>query len=664
MRTAPTSVNTEAHDNCGVLARALVLGAALACPHAAQAAITEADFLDELPVVLSVSRLSQPLNEAPAAVTVIDRDMIRASGFRDIPDLLRLVPGFSVAYTRDNTWAIGYHGMADAFSRRFQVLVDGRSIYSAAFGAVQWQELPLSIDDIERIEVVRGPNAATYGANAFLAVINIITKDPSQTPGTFASLQHGEQGMSGATLRHGGSRGDLRYRMTLSAQNRDRFETDTHDGSNPQKLYEETRTYFLNGRADYRASASDELTAQFGLAVGDWQAGRLQDPPDPEHELEPRRQDVSNAYLQFKFRRVLSADDEWSLQFYHSRHALDAPSRLEAFGLTIVGDQDTLQTRTSLEFQANTRLGPALRMAWGAEVRRETAQSLLYFDTRDTQQGVLGRVNANLEWRVRPDLLLQGGAMLEHHYFTGTDISPRVAINYTLADGHTLRLNVSQAYRSPTFFEQQGSLAYYSTGGALVEQVFVPSDPLRPERILSREIAYVGQYPALRMQFDAKLFYDTIYDYINGAGSPRQFTNRDDFTVQGGDLQLNWQPSPALRLSAQYARAFIAADQSVDRDLPQSVPHNNFSLLARYELGQGWNASAGVYRSGRMKWLSDGDITQAYTRWDVRLARRWSWQGHEVEAAVVGQNLGEDYSEFRSENVFSRRVYGSLSLAW
>jgi iron complex outermembrane receptor protein len=187
---------------------------------------------------------------------------------------------------------------------------------------------------------------------------------------------------------------------------------------------------------------------------------------------------------------------------------------------------------------------------------------------------------------------------------------------------------------------------------------------LRPERILSREIAYVGQYPALRMQFDAKLFYDTIHDYINGAGSPRQFTNRDDFTVQGGDLQLNWQPSPALRLSAQYARAFIAADQSVDRDLSQSVPHNNFSLLARYDLGQGWNASAGVYRSGRMKWLSDGDLTQAYTRWDVRLARRWSWQGHEVEAAVVGQNLGEDYSEFRQENIFSRRVYGSLSLAW
>ncbi len=111
----------------------------------AVAAVSEADFLDEVPVVLSVSRLSQPVNDAPASVTVIDQEMIRASGFRDIPDLLRLVPGFSVAYTRDNTWAVGYHGMADAFSRRFQVLVDGRSIYNPHLGAVNWGDLPLAM---------------------------------------------------------------------------------------------------------------------------------------------------------------------------------------------------------------------------------------------------------------------------------------------------------------------------------------------------------------------------------------------------------------------------------------------------------------------------------------------------------------------------------------
>ncbi|MHB1188502.1 TonB-dependent receptor plug domain-containing protein [Thiobacillus sp.] len=668
----------------GKLARALLLGAVLACQHAAQAAITEADFLDEMPVVLSVSRLSQPLNEAPAAVTVIDRDMIRTSGFRDIPDLLRLVPGFSVAYTRDNTWAIGYHGMADAFSRRFQVLVDGRSIYGSAYGAVNWGELALSIDDIERIEVVRGPNAATFGANAFLAVINIISKDPSQTPGAFVSVQVGEQGMSGLTARYGGGNDDLRYRLTLSAQTRDRFETDAFEGVNavPVKLYEETQTYFLNGRADYRVSATDEFSAQFGLTVGDWQAGHSGNPE------EPGGQDVSAQFLQLKYRRAYNADDEWMVQAYFSRNNLDSPNQPElcfdtvesevvvcpdglpsppryvATGQRLEAGIDQLQTRLNLEFQLNRRLAPDWRMSLGAEVRHEAVESQRYFDTQDKLDGTLGRAYVNLEWRARPELLVQGGAMLEHHYFTGTDVSPRAALNYTLAEGHTLRLNVSQAYRSPTFFEQKGNQNYYTTSGTPVLQVIAPSDPLRPERILSREIGYVGQYPALHMQLDAKLFHDTIYDYIKNRGTPGQFENRDDFTVRGGDLQLNWQPVPEMRLSAQYARAFIEADPSIDKDLAQSAPRNTFSLLARYDLGQGWTASAGVYRSGRMKWLSEGDITQAFTRWDARLARRWIWQGHEVEAAVVGQNLGEDYQEFRDTNIFSRRVYGSLSLGW
>ncbi|MFP5419300.1 MAG: TonB-dependent receptor plug domain-containing protein [Gammaproteobacteria bacterium] len=653
---------------------------ALTCSGPAAAAVTESDFLGDLPVVLSVSRLSQPVDEAPAAVTVIDQDMIRASGFRDIPDLLRLVPGFSVAYTRDNTWAVGYHGMADAFSRRLQVLVDGRSIYSAAFGAVQWQELPLALDDIERIEVVRGPNAATFGANAFFAVINIITKHAAQVPGTFVSAQYGEQGMSGLTLRHGGGGPDLSYRLTFSTQKRDRFETDTLDDTTPGKLFEASRTSLLNGRLDYRLSATDELSAQFGVSVGAWRAGRESSSPT-SYALEPREQDVGSQYAQIRFRRQQAEGDEWSLQFYHRRHSFDAASQASLMGQLIIGDQDVLQTRTSLEFQANQRLGPELRAAWGAELRRETVRSPLYFDTADTLDSVLARVNANLEWRASSRWLFHGGAMLEHHAHAGLDVSPRIAANYRLAPGHTLRVNVSQAYRTPTFLEREGYSVYRTASGQAVDVIGFGRRDLRPERIRSHEIGYVGQYQPARMQVDAKLFYDKVTRYIGsdsvslapgtelvsgaGSGSARQSFNSGSFVVRGGDVQLDFQPTRALRLSAQYARVFISvSDDSVDEDLPKSAPRNTFSLLARYSLGHGWDASLGVYRSGRMKWLGDGDTTQAFTRVDVRLARRWTWQGHAMEAAIVGQNLGNDYQEFRETNVFSQRVYGSLSVGW
>jgi iron complex outermembrane receptor protein len=634
-----------------------MLALSVAC--AAHAEMSEVEYFEEVPIVLSASRLSQSLNDTPASVTVIDQQMIRASGFRDIPDLLRLVPGFSVAYTRDNTWAVGYHGAADAFSRRLQVLVDGRSIYSAAYGAVLWSELPLSMDDIDRIEVVRGPNAAMYGANSFFAVINIISKDAAQTPGVFMSQQLGEQGMAGTTLRYGGGQGDLRYRLTFSSQARDRFERDDPRSGPSDKLFEQTQTYFVNGRLDYRLSAREEITAQFGLTQGDWQAGRLSSP------IEPRQQDVKMGFAQFKYTRVTGPDDEWMLHFYHSRNRQDAPASQKRGRFIINGDQNIVQSRTNLEFQSNNRLAPTLRMVWGGEVREETVESPLYLNTQKTLHGTLSTGYANFEWHAHPDWLLQGGAMVENHYFTGTHTSPRIAINYEVIPNHTLRVNLSKAYRTPTFFEQRGNLTYYSTTGVRLAQLTVPAnDNLAPERVLSRELAYIGQYKPWQLQWDAKLFRDQVEDYITGKGNPSQFMNAGAFQVQGGDIHLNWQPTLAIRLSAQYARVYIKAEKSVDKDLTRSAPENNFSLLGSYNFGYGWEASVGVYRSGRMMWLSDGDVTQAYTRWDARVARRWKWQSQEVEAALVGQNLGEDYQEFRVENRFSQRVYASLSVSW
>ncbi|WP_407702877.1 TonB-dependent receptor plug domain-containing protein [Thiobacillus sedimenti] len=666
------------------------MGGALACAPLARADVTESEFLDDIPVVLSVSRLSQPVNEAPAAVTVIDQDMIRASGFRDIPDLLRLVPGFSVAYTRDNTWAAGYHGLGDAYSRRFQVLVDGRSIYSPHYGSVNWTDLPLSIDDIERIEVVRGPDAALYGANAFAAVINIITKTAAQVGGEFVSLQYGEQGMRGATVRHGGGDGPLRYRLTASAQQRDRFERDITTktgagvGDNGQ-YFEASKTYFLNGRWDWQLSADSDAMAQFGVSQGDWKAGKQT--LDPRSALEPRTQDSGALYLQVAHHKIESARREWRLQAYHAQNRFDANAAADltslGFGLVNV-DQYLLQTRSNVELQVNEQWRSDLRGVWGGELRRETVGSPQNYNSGRTLSGELARVFGNVEWRPHDRLLLQGGTMLEHHYFTGTDLSPRIAANFTVVPGHVIRLGVSRAYRSPTFFEQDGNQVFVLQSGAIADVVTVPSDGLKPERVLSREIGYVGHWRAARLEMDARLFMDKIDDFIgqdkynfvnDGALRPNEFkyANIGSARSHGGEIQLRWRPVHAVDVSAHYARVFLDAHFggagihnviNFNKDVPVSAPRNTWGLLASYSPGLGWQASLGLWRSDAMKWLSEGDITQAYNRMDLRLARRWTWEGREVEAAVVGQSLLGSYQEFRDTNIFSRRVYGSLSLAW
>ena len=143
---------------------------------------TEQDYLQEFPIVLSASRLSQPLSETPNAVTVIDRGMIVASGARNIADVFKLVPSMYVGYENGHTPIVSYRGITDAYARRMQVLVDGRSIYLPIFGHVDWAELPLDIGDIDRIEVVRGPSAASHGSNSVQGVINIRLIMSGSTP--------------------------------------------------------------------------------------------------------------------------------------------------------------------------------------------------------------------------------------------------------------------------------------------------------------------------------------------------------------------------------------------------------------------------------------------------------------------------------------------------
>jgi len=673
------------HTIFGKATCALLLGSAVALPCPTWAAVTEADFLDDLPVVLSVSRLSQPVHEAPAAVTVIDRDMIRASGFRDIPDLLRLVPGFSVAFTRDNTWAAGYHGLGDAYSRRFQVLVDGRSIYSPHYGAVYWTDLPLSIDDIERIEVVRGPNAAIHGANAFAAVINIITKAAAQVPGESVSLQVGEQNARGLTVRHGGGQGDLRYRLTASAREHDRFEknVDFKAATDNGEYFEAGKTFFVNGRMDWQLSSNSDVMAQFGLSQGNWDAGADR-PLNPVSLVEPRKQDSRAMYLQLAYHKVESARREWRVQAYYARNRFDANATVDLTGLGIgvlEVDQYLLQTRSNIELQVNEQWTPNVRGVWGGEVRQETVNSPQHYNSNKTRSGVLARTFGNLEWRLNEHLLLQGGAMLEHHYFSGTDVSPRAALNWTLAPGHVIRLGVSRAYRSPTFYEEEGNQVYTLQSGAVADTVTISTGGLNPERVLSREIGYVGNWPALHLEMDVRLFRDHIDNFIGlikvepnpafdaGSFQPKVFfaDNIGNVDSEGGEIQLRWRPNQSLDVSAHFARVFLRANTSDDNfneDIPGSAPRNNFGLLARYRLGQGWETSVFVQRSDAQKWLSEGDITEPFTRVDLRLARRWKWQGYDLDAALVGQNLGNDYQEFRDTNVFSRRLYGSLSVAW
>lgn len=204
---------------------ALVVAIASTLIVANSQAADEDIFFSELPVVASVSRLPQPLSEAPGAVTVIDRDMIRTSGARNFADLLRLVPGFQVTPPNQDSAVVSYHGLSnEEYTPRVQVLIDGRSQYSPLFkSGVNWNLLPVVLENIDRIEVMRGSNTVSYGSNAYLGVVNIITLDASQTQGWMLAANHGNASVRDETIRWGGKAANADVRMTYRQLSDDGF---------------------------------------------------------------------------------------------------------------------------------------------------------------------------------------------------------------------------------------------------------------------------------------------------------------------------------------------------------------------------------------------------------------------------------------------------------
>ena len=642
---------------CGARVAALLLVAlpppcAGAGGVAAAPVMTEADFLGDVPIVLSASRLSQPVAEAPVAVSVIDRDMIRASGFRDIAELFRLVPGFSVANFNGNWPVVSYHGMADQYARRMQVLVDGRSIYTPLFGGVHWADLPLALEDIERIEVVRGPNAASYGANAFLGVINIITRDASQDRGGYASFNAGEKGIRDGMLRFAGGQGGMDYRLTAGYRADDGF-----DG-----VHDSRRVKFMNLRGDYRWGSRDTLQFQFGAKDAAREQGTM------VCFLDCLRTELLDGHFeQLRWQHDLNAGNEVSVQFFHDYLRDDnsgptgpVPQPDGTSPQFFVADRRVAE-RYDLELQQILALHEQWRMVWGASWRSDQLTAPAYFSS--DQGSHLFRLFGHAEWRVTPDLLVNAGAMLENNSITGTDISPRFALNYRLAPRHTLRASVSQAMRTPAFFEESTDNRYVL--GSLFVQWHLSQRGLKPERITSRELGYVGDFPALGLAVDVKLFSDRLDDLINNydyaypadqlTGITTGYRNQEAATIKGWETQVRYRPGRGSQVVLNFARVFVAA---TDPWLEQTMPVNTVSLLASTGFVQDWSGSAGYYQTSG----AYGGLQPLSRRLDLRLAKRFRTGRSHGEFALTLQNVLREQQEFNAGNAFDRRVFGSLGM--
>ena len=618
--------------------------------------ISEEYFYSDLPIVFTATRLEQSVSETPVSMTIIDEEMIKASGALEIAELMRLVPGMQVANYGGDEYFVTYHGRADLYSRSLQVLVDGRSIYNPVIGGVAWSDLPLAMEDIERIEVIRGSNAAAFGSNSFSGVINIITKDPSEQQGTLIKTTLGNNTRQ-IMARNAGTIGDLDYRLTINYDEKEGLKTRHDDASNK----------WIRFRGDYQYDTSNHLTFQAGYSKGTQQAGF-----SGHNWLIPRDTDSTSSFQQIKWTHSEDKDTEYSLHFFHNYKELNDTYDFMYLGVfNLVGGFSYESDRYELEFQHKLKPAPDWRLAWGTGLRHDSTKSL---DTLNQDSAAIrNQLHAfiNAEWKPRDDITVNLGAMLEKYEGFSSLFSPRVALNYSLYDNHIFRISHSTAYRMPNVWEEQIDMRFRlipPPGNITVHQT---TNVPEPEEINSIELGYMASFQDIPLTMDAKLFKEHISPVINygyDTGYDRgTFNNDGSIDISGFELQLDYQPTTNTHIHAVYSRLHSSGSQ-VKRydsgtpleylDVSEIVPTETYGILASHRFDNGIEVSSGFYHTDRTAWLEPGEETDSYNKWDFRIGKTFTLPDATIDVSGIIHNVAnESYQEYFNINEAQREVY-------
>ncbi|NOQ90651.1 MAG: TonB-dependent receptor plug domain-containing protein [Gammaproteobacteria bacterium] len=641
----------------------------------------------EMPIVLSANRLEQPVSDAAVSISVIDRETIEASGARTIPEVLRLVPGMQVGFSGNQfgdepKYVVTYHGHSNQYSKQMQVLIDGRSIYEPLTGGILWKTIPVNIDDIERIEVSRGPNLATYGSNSFQAAINIITRTAAEDQGSYVRTNIGNHDIADLTYRYGGSSGNLDYRITGSTLNDDGL-----DSKNDIDYPDDTNSNNIDYRLDYQINNNNTLSYQGGYGENRQQADRNHDIDGP---LPTARTVENTRFFQFiKLESAINAENTIQLQYYYNLSdrkdsyssdtiVLGAP--IDEFELDI--DDDVKAERHNLELTHSIYPDKDLKLVWGLSAQADFVRAPQALGNDEKAKHQQYRGFANIEWHVNQSNIINLGGLVEKNSFSETELSPRASFTHAFNKQHKVRFGISQAIRSPFIYEEMAN-SFYSQDLTVNdgdpapppipqtarELVIIGNPDLKNEKITSREIVYYGDFLNSSLLFNARFFHDDVTNYIdtleepvdpaldNFNGTADVFRNPIDSETNGLELELDYRINPTLRLIASGAIINISSDSNA---IAHSAPQHSYSLLLTKRFTEKYNGSLGYYYVDEFKWTDARDIslgdevsTDDYHALDLRLSRNFNFSQTHGSLSLVLKNLLSDYSDYQKHQINS-----------
>lgn len=614
--------------------------------------LSEAEYFAEQPVVLSASRLSPPVNRAPAAVTVITREMIEASGFRHLVDVLSLVPGFVVGWSGGNMPAASYQGLANAYAHWMQVMVDGRSVYNPGFGNTSWRGIPVTLDDVSRIEVVRGSNAANDGLNSLVGTIHIFTRHSAITLGGMGEVATGNRQFGEVNLRYGAETRHGSWRLGLLGREDQRHGVALDEASDRQ----------LSFRGDFNPTPRDSLMVQLGASRGDWQGTNVGLLVSAN-----QHNDYQSRFANLQWTRALAAGREWSLQLHHTVHQNEEAIPLLAPLDLLDGNYRT--HGSGVQFAYLDKSAAELRTSLSGEYRlNEVRMTALHGGDAGVKDEIF-RVSGAVEWSPEPEWVLHAAVMAERHSNPDdTYFSPRLALNWLPSSQHAFRLGVSHGVSAVGLYASDSDIKFTS-GGVLVNQIFLGTKNLDPERVRSTELGYLYSKPEWGLNLDLRVFQNRFSDVLGSKiiavpgdvvdGMALTFINNTAVTQRGLEYQLKSRMGRNGWLAL--SQSWVSIDSNQGPDYPRSAPRHILSLLAAHPVA-GLDASLGYSRTSTLRWLG-AHADSTYNRLDLRLAKDWKTTDGTLTAALVIQGLlGKDTESFRfyDRQPFERHGYLSL----
>ena len=625
----------------------------------------ELELLKEEETVSIASRYEQPISQAPSNVYVITDEDIRHSGAIDIPTLLRRIPGMEVMQMNGADFNVSVRGDNQTGANKLLVMVDGRSIYNDVQGTVNWKALPVTLPEIKRIEVLKGPAAAVWGFNAFDGVINIITKSPEDMKGTTLQFGGGSYGTIMASAIQAGTVDKFGYRLSIG-------HNQNASWSNSSSLA--FRDNLFNVLTEYALSAESKIKVSGGLV--DSNAFNFGVSQDVTTSQKPVQGYASVAYE----RRDFFVRAFWNQ--YNATSIVRFQPPLAPFLSYNAGDgsptSSFLANTYNIDVQHSLEMLPSNRVTYGLNYRLNTLSS-----SDISQYSTENRLGFFLqdEWKLAQPLSLQAGFRYDMDTFINSTVSPRVALLYTPAPNHTFRVSGSVAYRPPTLLEKKAN-AQVNTNPPVppLSTSIVGGQSLSPEQIISYELGYQGWYWRHRILVRADAFYNHISDLISVRDqSPTVATYTNDnhsADIYGGEVGVEILATKWLTGFVNYSYQDI--HQTFTGRIQRAAPHNKFNIGMRGEWDNGLNAEAIFHYYGSAGYPPGQSFTTfsqpplslvtlpnpnvgAYNLLNLRAGYRF-WH-EKAEVAVSAYNaLNDKHQEYPLGETIGSRVMGWLTL--